>query len=59
MVNDYSKGKIYKIECNITGEVYIGSTTEPTLARRLSGHRRSFQSWKDGRTNKKCHHLIY
>jgi len=53
MVNDYSKGKIYKIECNITGEVYIGSTTEPTLARRLSGHRRSFQSWKDGRTNKK------
>jgi len=49
MVNDYSKGKIYKIECNITGDVYIGSTTEPTLARRLAGHKKVFCSWKEGK----------
>ena len=36
---DYSKGKIYKIVCNTTGLVYIGSTCEPTLARRLAGHK--------------------
>jgi hypothetical protein len=34
---DYTKGKIYKIVCNITGEIYIGSTIQP-LSRRLSGH---------------------
>jgi len=49
MVNDYSKGKIYKIECNVTGEVYIGSTTEPSLARRLAGHKNVFCSWKEGK----------
>jgi hypothetical protein len=35
---DYQLGKIYKIECNVTGKVYIGSTCEPILARRLAGH---------------------
>ena len=35
---DYSNGKIYKIICHKTGLVYIGSTCEPTLARRLAGH---------------------
>ena len=38
MVN-YSLGKIYKIVCRITGEVYVGSTCEKTLARRLVAHR--------------------
>ena len=37
MVN-YELGKIYKIKCNITGDIYIGSTCQPTLAQRLSGH---------------------
>jgi hypothetical protein len=55
MVNDYSKGKIYKIECNITGEVYIGSTTEPTLAKRLSGHKIHFRKWKKGTTKYKVY----
>ena len=55
MVNDYSKGKIYKIECNITGEVYIGSTTEPTLAKRLTGHKMSFKKWKRGATKYKVY----
>ena len=35
---DYQLGKIYKIECNVTGKVYIGSTCEPILARRLASH---------------------
>jgi len=45
---DYQKGKIYKIECNITGEVYIGSTCEPTVARRLTTHVKSYNRWKKG-----------
>lgn len=36
--NKYQQGKIYKIVCNITGEVYIGSTTD-TLSSRLSKHK--------------------
>jgi hypothetical protein len=35
---DYSKGKIYKIVCNTTDEIYIGSTTQP-LYKRLSKHK--------------------
>ena len=51
MTNNYSRGKIYKICCNKTGKIYIGSTTEPILARRLSGHVSQFKLWKNG---KKC-----
>ena len=35
--SDYSQGKIYKIVCNKTGLVYIGSTCK-TLEERLKGH---------------------
>jgi len=35
---DYANGKVYQIVCNITGEVYIGSTTQP-LSKRLSIHK--------------------
>ena len=35
---DYSKGKIYHIYCNITGETYYGSTVN-TLAKRIGQHR--------------------
>ena len=35
---DYSKGMIYKIYCNITGETYYGSTVN-TLAKRMHTHR--------------------
>ena len=35
---DYSKGMIYKIHCNITGETYYGSTVN-TLAKRMGTHR--------------------
>ena len=34
----YQQGKIYKIVCNITNEIYIGSTIE-TLNRRLTNHK--------------------
>jgi hypothetical protein len=29
--NKYQEGKIYKIVCNITGEVYIGSTLKTAV----------------------------
>ena len=48
---DYSNSKIYFIECNKTGLKYIGSTTAPTLARRLAEHRNGFRRWKEGHKN--------
>jgi len=35
---DYSQAKIYKIECNVTNDVYYGSTTQ-SLSRRLAVHK--------------------
>lgn len=37
---DYSKGKIYEIVCNITGERYVGSTTL-SLSQRKANHNQS------------------
>ena len=37
---DYSQGKIYKLECNITNDVYYGSTTQ-SLSARMSLHKYS------------------
>ena len=37
MVN-YQQGKIYKIVCNTTGLVYVGSTCEQRLSQRLTKH---------------------
>ena len=51
MVN-YQLGKIYKIICNTTGKMYIGSTCESTLARRLANHLKGFNCWKEGRSKK-------
>ena len=42
-MNKYENGKIYKIVCNITGLVYIGSTIEPTLAKRLTKHKSQYK----------------
>ena len=42
---DYSKGKIYKIECNIAGEVYYGSTTQHYLCDRIGSHRPSRRNY--------------
>lgn len=44
---DYARGKIYKIT---SGElIYIGSTCEPTLAKRLAQHMTNYKRWKDGK----------
>jgi hypothetical protein len=32
--DDYSRGKIYKLECLTTGKVYIGSTIQKYLSQR-------------------------
>lgn len=47
---DRTVGKIYEIRCNITGERYIGQTMEPTLARRLAGHRSMYNRYLAGAT---------
>jgi hypothetical protein len=49
---NYQNGKIYKIVCNITDECYIGSTCEPTVARRLAGHVINYKVWKAGKGKK-------
>ena len=36
-MTNYNNGKIYKIVCNLTNEVYIGSTTQ-SLSKRLAQH---------------------
>jgi len=48
MVN-YQLGKIYKIVDNTNGNVYIGSTCEPTLARRLAGHIGNYKKYLNGK----------
>jgi hypothetical protein len=47
-INKYQNGKIYKIVCNKTNLVYIGSTTEKYLCNRLKGHVYKF---KENKTN--------
>jgi hypothetical protein len=51
--NRYSRGKIYKIVDNTNGNIYVGSTTEPTVARRLATHRSNYKSYLDG----KCQYM--
>ncbi len=46
---DYKLGKIYKIVNDMTDDVYIGSTCEPTLARRLANHISNYRSYKKGK----------
>jgi hypothetical protein len=48
---DYANGKIYRIDCLNTNEVYIGSTCQPTLAKRLAQHVAQIKYWKEKKTN--------
>jgi hypothetical protein len=41
---DYQKAKIYKIVDNTTDNIYVGSTCEPSLARRLAKHVGNYKS---------------
>lgn len=50
MVN-YELAKIYKIVDNTNGNVYIGSTCEPTLARRLAKHRTNYRVYLNGKSH--------
>ena len=50
MVN-YKLGKIYRLECNITGLVYVGSTCESTLAKRLTKHVGQYRYYLKGTYN--------
>lgn len=52
--NKYKRGKIYKITCDEEPDkVYIGSTCEPALARRLAGHRKDYKNFTKGNRNHK------
>jgi len=42
----YQRGKVYAIICNKTGRRYVGSTCEPTLAKRLAKHVSDFKRWE-------------
>ena len=57
MVN-YRLGRIYKIICHKTGQQYIGSTCEPTLARRLAGHRTGYKSYLKHKTKYSTSYII-
>jgi hypothetical protein len=49
---DYRLAKIYKIESlnpDDESDIYIGSTCEPTLARRLAKHVSDYIRWKNGK----------
>jgi len=46
MVN-YQNGKIYKIVDNTTGNIYIGSTAEKYLSRRLQRHLANYKRYID------------
>ena len=47
--NKYKNGKIYKIVSNVNDDVYYGSTTERTLARRLVEHRAAYKRYLAGK----------
>ena len=48
MVN-YQLGKIYKIVDNTNNNIYIGSTCEPNLARRLANHICDYKQYLEGK----------
>jgi hypothetical protein len=50
---DYSKGLVYRIDCKVTGECYIGSTVQG-LANRVAEHRKKYKHWKAGTNKTHC-----
>jgi hypothetical protein len=49
MVN-YQDGRIYKIVCNVTNLIYIGSTCKK-LCERMTKHRQNFKQYQNGKHN--------
>jgi hypothetical protein len=52
MVNTefYSSAKIYKIVCNVTGLIYVGSTCK-LLCQRIAQHRTNYKRYLEGKFN--------
>jgi hypothetical protein len=50
-MHKYQQGKVYKITCNITNKVYIGSTCEPTIEKRLATHIQDYKKWLNAKKN--------
>lgn len=49
----YQRGKIYKLTCEEEPyKMYIGSTCEPTLARRFAGHKSNYRNYSKGGKSK-------
>ena len=48
----YSKGKIYRLVCNTTGNQYIGSTVQ-SLSQRLGNHKALYKRFIEGKITKK------
>lgn len=51
MVN-YSRGKIYGLGCNITDEMYVGSTCKKYLSQRVAEHRKNHRKGLSGTANR-------
>ena len=51
MVN-YNNTKIYKIESTKGSKIYIGSTSQKYLSKRMEEHRSHYKSWKEGKRRK-------
>ena len=48
----YSKGKIYRLVCNTTGQQYIGSTSQ-SLSQRLGNHKSEYKRFLYGKITDK------
>ena len=48
---NYELGKIYKINDNTNEKIYIGSTCDTTLSRRLAGHKCNYNTYLKGKCN--------
>jgi hypothetical protein len=48
--NRYPKAKIYKIVCNITGVIFVGSTCKK-LCQRIAQHREYYKQYLKGKHN--------
>ena len=59
---DFSQGKIYRIEpvCEYEeGDIYIGSTTQDLLCKRLRNHRNGYNLWKNGIGNRCMSYVLF
>jgi len=55
---DYKDGKIYKVICNLTKNIYIGST-RTTLKLRLQKHKDSYKYWIKKAKNRKYSYTVF